>query len=92
MARAKRFSKPWGMATTLWLCEIENVHDDGIVFEPIHRVLFAKDGKTGQEIVDAVVSLLAKQNGNAKLAPADTPAPAGSFVLPYITAAGKGAF
>ncbi len=73
------------------LCEIENVHDDGIVFEPIHRVLFAKDGKTGQEIVDAVVSLLAKQNGNAKLAPADTPAPAGSFVLPYITAEGKGA-
>ena len=54
-------------------------------------MLFAKDGKTGQEIVDAVVSLLAKQNGNAKLAPADTPAPAGSFVLPYITAAGKGA-
>ena len=25
------------------LCEIENIHDDGIIFEPIHRVLFGAD-------------------------------------------------
>ncbi len=27
------------------LCEIENLHDDGIVFEPIHRFIFGADEK-----------------------------------------------
>lgn len=27
------------------LCEIENLHDDGIKFEPIHRFVFGADGK-----------------------------------------------
>ena len=32
------------------LCEIENIHDDGIVFEPIHRVIFCE--KWRQHIED----------------------------------------
>ncbi len=72
------------------LCEIENVHDDGIVFEPIHRVIFAKEGQSGKELVDALAAILAQQNGSVELAAPGTQAPAGSFALPYITAEGRG--
>jgi hypothetical protein len=52
------------------LCEIENIHDAGIVFEPIHRVLFAKNGKTGEDIVKETIELLDEQNGKAYMADA----------------------
>ena len=39
------------------LCEIENIHDEGIVFEPIHRVIFAKNGQSGEELVKEAVEL-----------------------------------
>lgn len=50
------------------LCELENVHDDGIVFEPIHRVLFGEGKMTGEEIVRKTVEILKKQNPDAYLA------------------------
>jgi hypothetical protein len=72
------------------LCEIENIHDDGIVFEPIHRVIFAKEGQTGMELVERTVKLLDEHNGKAYLADSDAAVPAGAFEIPYITAAGRG--
>ena len=72
------------------LCEIENIHDDGIVFEPIHRVIFANNGQSGDELVAHVVELLDKNNGKAYLAAADAAAPAGAFEIPCMTSGGKG--
>ena len=72
------------------LCEIENIHDDGIVFEPIHRVIFAKKGQSGMDLVNQVVDLLGKFNGKAYLADADAAVPEGAFEIPYITGAGCG--
>lgn len=67
------------------LCEIENIHDDGIVFEPIHRVIFAKNGGSGMDLVRETVKLLDEQNGKAYLVlENDTPS-AGTFSIPYIT-------
>lgn len=42
------------------LVEIENIHDEGIVFEPIHRVVFGMGGTCGVEYLTAK---LAEQNG-----------------------------
>ncbi len=72
------------------LCEIENIHDDGIVFEAIHRVIFAKKGQSGMDLVNQVVDLLGKFNGKAYLADADAAVPEGAFEIPYITGAGCG--
>ena len=72
------------------LCEIENIHDDGIVFEPIHRVIFAKEGQTGMQLVEKVVALLDEANGKAYLAAADAAVPEGAFEIPYITGEGSG--
>lgn len=66
------------------LCEIENIHDAGIVFEPIHRVLFAKGGKTGEDIVKETIELLNEQNGKAYMAEAGTEAPEGAFAIPCL--------
>ena len=72
------------------LCEIENIHDEGIVFEPIHRVIFAKEGQTGMELVEKTVALLNEANGKAYLADADAAVPEGAFQIPYFTGAGEG--
>ena len=72
------------------LCEIENIHDEGIVFEPIHRVIFAKEGQSGMDMVNKVVSLLNEFNGKAYLADADAEVPAGAFQIPYITGTQRG--
>ena len=72
------------------LCEIENIHDDGIVFEPIHRVIFAKEGQSGAELVDKLVAHLDKLNGKAYLADADAAVPEGAFEVPYIAGEKKG--
>lgn len=47
------------------LCEIENVHDEGIVFAPIHRVVFGQGKLTGEQILEETVQILNEQNGNA---------------------------
>ena len=67
------------------LCEIENIHDNGIVFEPIHRVIFAKEGQTGMQMVEHLIDLLGKANGKAYLAESGDAVPAGAFAIPYIT-------
>ena len=73
------------------LCEIENIHDDGIVFEPIHRVIFAKqNNQSGKDLVDALVSHLKDQNGNAYLAARDAAVPEGAFEIPYIILGERG--
>ena len=72
------------------LCEIENIHDEGIVFEPIHRVVFAKNGQSSMDIVNDVVAKLDAANGKAYTAEADAAAPEGAFEIPYITPAGRG--
>lgn len=45
------------------LVEIENVHDEGIVFEPIHRVLFTEETDALSKIID----ILQKQNPKANV-------------------------
>ena len=72
------------------LCEIENIHDEGIVFEPIHRVIFAKRGQSGLDLVKETVELLKKQNGDAGLASEGEACPKGAFSVPYITREGRG--
>ena len=72
------------------LCEIENIHDEGIVFEPIHRVIFAKNGQSGEELVKGAVELLAEQNENAYIAPEGTAAPEGGFAIPCLAGEQKG--
>ena len=72
------------------LCEIENIHDDGIVFEPIHRVIFANQGQSGMDLVNKLVDHLNKLNGKAYLADADAAVPEGAFEIPYITGAQRG--
>ena len=72
------------------LCEIENIHDDGIVFEPIHRVIFAKEGQSGMDLVNRTVELLDKDNGKAYIAESDAAVPEGAFEIPYITADKRG--
>lgn len=72
------------------LCEIENIHDDGIVFEPIHRVIFAKEGQSGMDLVEKLLGHLNDLNGKAYLADADAAVPEGAFEIPYITGEKKG--
>ena len=72
------------------LCEIENIHDEGIVFEPIHRVIFAKNGQSGEELVKEAVELLAEQNENAYIASEGTAAPEGGFAIPCLASDQKG--
>ena len=66
------------------LCEIENIHDEGIVFEPIHRVIFQKNGQSGMDLVNETLELLKEQNGNAYLAESGA-VKEGCFSIPYIT-------
>lgn len=71
------------------LCEIENIHDDGIVFEPIHRVIFASKGQSGADLIDKTVALLDKFNAKAYLADADAQVPAGAFEIPCMAGGSK---
>lgn len=48
------------------LCEIENVHDEGIVFGPIHRVVFGNGRMTGAQIAAALTQIMQEQNGAAR--------------------------
>lgn len=72
------------------LCEIENIHDEGIVFEPIHRVIFAKNGQSGEELVKEAVALLDEQNEKAYIAPEGTTAPEGCFAIPCLAGEQRG--
>lgn len=72
------------------LCEIENIHDEGIVFEPIHRVLFAKKGQSGEALIEETLELLNEQNGKAYLAEEGAEAPEGAFSIPCLTGEKRG--
>lgn len=72
------------------LCEIENIHDEGIVFEPIHRVIFAKNGQSGEELVKEAVTLLDQQNEKAYIAPEGTTAPERGFAIPCLAGEQRG--
>jgi len=65
------------------LCEIENVHDEGIIFAPIHRVMFGDGKLSGEEIVVKTVEILRKQNKDAHLA-SDGAGSEGSYEIPVI--------
>ena len=72
------------------LVELENVHDDGIVFEPIHRVVF---NVNVPEFLDRLKAKLAEQNGDCEIdvyacencmAYAKAAIPEGAHVVPVI--------
>ncbi len=72
------------------LVEVENVHDDGIVFEPIHRVLFGLDGETA---ILRLLEVMRAQNGSAEiLNDAEKPVSGEAHVLPFCTKSRSGAF
>ena len=71
------------------LVELENVHDAGIVFEPIHRVLFDADGAK-----EALQALLEAQNGGCRvehfpsreaLAAFTARGESGAHILPFVS-------
>ena len=74
------------------LVEVENVHDDGIIFEPIHRVLFGVGGVEGAE---KLLAYLKAQNGDARIVYSeDMPKASGGEVhtIPFCTGKFFGAF
>ena len=74
------------------LVELENIHDEGILFEPIHRVLFNLDS---EKALEWLVERLAKDNGGCKLCRFDTKEACeeaigiaktcGGHILPFVT-------
>ena len=72
------------------LVEVENVHDAGIEFEPIHRVVFGLSGGDG---VEKLRSALLADNGDVQVVYGKREAAGGkTHVLPFITGATQGAF
>lgn len=72
------------------LVEVENVHDAGIIFEPIHRVVFGIDGTTAAE---KLLVLLKEQNGDAEIVPEVLAAEGGKVhTIPYFTKDSSGSF
>ena len=77
------------------LVEVENVHDTGIVFEPIHRVVFGVDGEKG---VERLREHLAAQNGGAEVrffendGPTAVQAGPNTHVIPFFFEQKQGAF
>lgn len=67
------------------LCELENIHDSGIVFEPIHRVLFGDGKADGIQMIQELVKILADQNGGASLGGKGAQAPEGGYSVPTIS-------
>ena len=72
------------------LVEIENVHDHGIVFEPIHRVVF---GIKGADAVAAIEKHLREQNRSVEVYD-ETFEPVGGIkhIIPFFTKERKGTF
>lgn len=77
------------------LVEVENVHDQGIEFEPIHRVVFGIEGKRATELLQ---KHLMAQNGSVDTLWFETDGPTavraadGVHVLPFFFAGACGAF
>ena len=73
------------------LVEVENVHDDGIVFEPIHRVVF---GASGNRAIETILRHLKSQNDCARVELGRLPcAQSGdTHIMQFITGEVEGAF
>ena len=71
------------------LCELENIHDEGIVFEPIHRVMFADGKASGTQIIADTAAVLKEQSGDCIIAGKGTAAGEGQFAIPVICADGE---
>ncbi len=79
------------------LVELENIHDEGILFEPIHRVLFNLDV---EKALRWLVKRLAADNGACKLNRFETKEACdasvkiaetcGGHILPFVSAEGYG--
>lgn len=68
------------------LCELVNVHDDGILFEPIHRLL---TGVT-PDAVNEIAYILAEQNGDVSVGKATDEHPEFAHVLPFVQSGEEG--
>lgn len=73
------------------LVEVENVHDDGIVFEPIHRVVF---GASGNRAIETLLRHFKSQYSCARVELGRMPCAQGgdTHILPFITGEVEGAF
>ena len=67
------------------------MHDDGIIFEPIHRVVFGLGGDKG---IEAILKKLQEQNGGASVQFDAVPKASGgkTHVIPFFTGDRAGAF
>lgn len=67
------------------LVELENVHDDGIIFEPIHRVIF---NVKPSEFIDNLVREIKEQNNGSEVinqaCSYEVTACDGDHVIPYV--------
>lgn len=66
------------------LCEIENIHDEGIVFEPIHRVLFSDGKASGLQMIEETCAVLKEQGSDAWIAEKGETPGEGGFAIPAI--------
>ena len=66
------------------LCELENIHEEGIVFEPIHRILFSEGRACGAMMAEETLSILKDQNQDACIAPQGTKAGEHQYAIPVL--------
>lgn len=73
------------------LVEVENVHDEGIVFEPIHRVVF---GASGNRAIETILRCLKAQNDCVRVELGRMPCAQGgdTHIIPFLTGEVEGAF
>lgn len=71
------------------LAEVENVHDSGIIFEAIHRVVFHVDK---QKFIDVLLKKLSEQNGSAKIVEELPPAGGEKHIIPFFLGDSSGSF
>lgn len=72
------------------LCEITNIHNEGLLFKSIHRVLFANNGISGMQLVEKVVNYLNKANDKAYIVDSDYVPPEDVLCFSYITKESRG--
>lgn len=70
------------------LCEIVNIHDESLIIEPIHRVMFGVDAG---ELLSAAQRFYAANGGTCTVEDAAVPADATTHVIPFCTADRTGA-
>ena len=73
------------------LCELENLHDEGIVFEPIHRVVFGAGEK--ELFLERLSDIFRGQNpgGSVRILAGGEKAGTEEHCLPFVCQGGEGA-